>query len=217
MDRSDLDDQSPSRPGIRRYPAGAADRPEDSFSRPGSEGYRIGTAGYPERENEQCEESRPLADISEPFIDLDRFIEPREVARLRLISSDQPIAHDGKAGWAVERMTMNAVWIAGEGQWEVMARSPQAPRDEPGLTDVPEHGGLPVPWSSRPPTPADVEYEARRKARRVQVGLKLTPEQAEILDAAAALFGASRTTLARLLVVRGAREIVAKAPVASSE
>jgi hypothetical protein len=43
------------------------------------------------------------------------------------------------------------------------------------------------------------------------MGLKLAPAQAADLDRAAELFGVSRTTLARMLVMRGAREIVARA------
>ena len=137
---------------------------------------------------------------------------PREVVRLRLLASDQPIAHDGKAGWAVELATQNAVWLPGETQWEVMARGPGAPRDEPGLSDVPEHGGLPAHERVVEMETAELEYEAWRKTRRIQVNLKLAVEQAEMLDEAAELFGASRTTLARMLVVRGAREIVGRAP-----
>jgi hypothetical protein len=93
-------------------------------------------------------------------------------------------------------------------QWDVLERHPGAPRDEPGLTDVPRFGGLPEQVVD------DAELrgaaaEAQRK--RVQIGLKLSHEQADELDDAAERFGVSRTTLARLLVVRGAREIVERA------
>ena len=107
-------------------------------------------------------------------MDLDRFLHPRDAARL--IASDQPIAHEGKAGWAVERATQRAIWIGGSPQWDVLERAAS---------------------------------ESGRK--RVQIGLKLSYEQADELEDAAELFGVSRTTLARLLVVRGAREIVERA------
>jgi hypothetical protein len=181
----------------------------------GTHGYPADTPGYPEDKPEEDHPSgsgppAAAADLDvDPAtaeqLDLERFLHPREAARL--IASDQPIAHEGKAGWAVERSTQRAIWIGGITQWDVLERRPGAPRDEPGLTDLPEHGGLPEP------APADEELargvsESRRK--RVQIGLKLTYEQADELDDAAELFGVSRTTLARLLVVRGAREIVAR-------
>jgi hypothetical protein len=84
---------------------------------------------------------------------------------------------------------------------------PGAVRDEPGLTDLPAHGGLPDP------APGDGELVDRAEGmrKRVQIGLKLSLEQAEELEEAAEMFGVSRTTLARMLVVRGAREIVGRA------
>jgi hypothetical protein len=139
-------------------------------------------------------------------LDLERFLEPSDAAKL--MASDQPVAHDGKAGWAVERSTGKAIWIDGEMQYEVMNRMPGARRDEPGLTDFPEHGGLPTP------APADAELRSDAcgaRHKRVQIGLKLSFEQAEDLEAAAELFGVARTTLARLLVVRGVREILGRA------
>lgn len=170
----------------------------------GTPGYPVDTPGYPVPETEAAVPAP--SDAGGDRFHLKRFLEPREAAKLVL--SDQPIAHEGKAGWAVERATGRAVWLSGERQYDVMARSPGAVRDEPGLSDVPAHGGLPSP------APADTELErdtsgSRRK--RVQIGLKLSFEQADELEEAAELFGVSRTTLARLLVVRGAREIVDRA------
>ena len=150
------------------------------------------------------EEEEAAAEWTE--LDPERFLAPRDSAKL--IPSDQPVAHDGKEGWAVERATGRARWLSGSPQTEVMMRQPGAIRDEPGLTDFPVQGGLPDP------APATAELrataaESRRK--RVQIGLKLTPVQATELDDAAAALGITRTTLARVLVVRGAREIVARA------
>ena len=177
----------------------------------GSPGYPVDTPGYPnenleglhdpgaegESADEDYAESHP--------IDLERFLEPREAAKL--MAPDQPVAHDGKAGWAVERTSGRAIWISGTPQYDVMGRLPGVPRDEPGLTDFPEHGGLPMPA----PPAAELKSEARRERRkRVQIGLKLSFDQAEELEAAAELFGVTRTTLARLLVVRGAREILGR-------
>jgi hypothetical protein len=167
----------------------------------GSPGYPADTRGYPDRESED------LFATDEPWeLDLERFLEPREAARM--ISSDQPIAHEGKAGWAVERSTQRAIWIGGATQWDVLGREPGAPRDEPGLTDLPADGG----FGSPAPAPETIRRHASEVDRkRVQVGLKLSLAQAAELDEAAELFGATRTTLARILVVRGAREIVARA------
>jgi hypothetical protein len=124
------------------------------------------------------------------------------------MTADQPIAHDGKAGWAVERDTGRAIWLSGTPQYEVMSRSPRAVRDEPGLTDLPAHGGLPDPA----PGAAELEREASdAKRKRVQIGLKLSLPQADELEEAAHRYGVSRTTLARMLVVRGAREILDRA------
>jgi hypothetical protein len=85
---------------------------------------------------------------------------------------------------------------------------PGAVRDEPGLTDLPANGGLPDPA----PSPGTIRrHAAESERKRVQIGLKLSRLEADDLDEAAELFGVRRTTLARLLVVRGAREILARA------
>ncbi|CAN5220087.1 hypothetical protein BH24ACT23_BH24ACT23_09950 [soil metagenome] len=171
----------------------------------GSAGYSADTGGYPILDSEGVVPGSPEA----WELDLECFQDPREVVRLRLFTSDQPIAHDGKAGWAVERETGKAVWIDGEPQLEVMTRSPGAPRDEPGLTDLPAHGGLPEPADTRELAAPLSDADDRR---RVQIGLKLTLAQGRELDAAAEVFGVRRTTLARLLVVRGVREILRRSP-----
>jgi hypothetical protein len=166
----------------------------------GTQGYPADTPGYPDEDWDEVRSDRP-ADL-----DLERYLEPREAAKL--LPSDQPVAHEGKAGWAVERETGRAIWISGEMQFDVLNRLPGAVRDEPGLTDVPRHGGL-------PDTAVDDEElrseERRGRRRRVQIGLKLTPDQASDLEGAAELYGVTRTTLARLLVVRGIREILDRA------
>jgi hypothetical protein len=179
----------------------------------GTHGYPKGTPGYPNGENEDGargadDPSDAGVAASDPSggIDLDRFLPPREA--VKLFTSDQPIAHDGKAGWAVERATQRAIWLSGTPQYDVMTRSPGAPRDEPGLSDFPAHGGLP----ESAPSEAAIRKEANEAARkRVQIGLKLSPAEASELEEAADAFGVTRTTLARMLVVRGAREIVARA------
>jgi len=147
--------------------------------------------------------------VDEWIFDYERFMDPREVAKQRLLTADQPIAHDGKGGWAVDRSTGTAEWMGGEMQWDVMMREPYSKRDEPGLVDVPEHGGLPSP---APPDGEIARMSDNEARRRVQIGLKLSLDQADELGRAAELFGVTRTTLARLLVVRGAREIVGRAP-----
>lgn len=170
----------------------------------GSQGYSAGTQGYPNDEEEpQASVPQPAEDHSAGDPDPSIYLSPREAARL--MTPDQPVAHAGKAGWAVERATGRAVEMAGEIQWDVLMREPGAPRDEPGLTDVPGHGGLPAPGSA---DKAAHSMEPRRR-KRAQIGLKLSLEQADLLNEAAAMFGVSRSTLARMLVVRGAREIVA--------
>ena len=166
----------------------------------GTQGYPPDTRGYPD---EDLEDSRETAGEEAWELDLERFLEPREAAKL--IASDQPVAHEGKAGWAVERSTQRAVWISGETQWDVIAREPGTPRDEPGLTDLPAHGGF---GEAAPAEGAIRRHVAEASRKRVQLGLKLSRSQAAELDAAAELFGVPRTTLARMLVVRGAREIV---------
>ena len=161
---------------------------------PGSPGYPTDTPGYPD--------SASTDPLPREF-DAERFLSPREA--LKLIPPDQPVAHDGKAGWGVERATGRAIWISGAPQYDVLNRMPGVLRDEPGLTDFPAHGGLPAP------APADGELRSeadRERRKRVQIGLKLSFDQAEDLEAAAELFGVTRTTMARLLVVRGAREIL---------
>ena len=176
----------------------------------GSRGCPVDTPGYPNDDSEDPNGSEATAGdqaTSGHPLDLRRFLEPRVAAKQ--LASDQPIAHDGKAGWAVERSTGRAIWIGGTPQWEVMNRRPGAPRDEPGLTDFPADGGLPA----AAPGDAALADEARRSRRkRVQIGLKLSLEEGEELEAAAELFGVRRTTLARLLVVRGAREILGRSP-----
>ena len=186
-----------------------------------------GTEGYPEvAEAVPVDtEEYPESDKEDPWpLDLERYMDPKEVARRRMLATDQPIAHDGKGGWAVEISSGRAVWITGETQWEVMAREPGTPRDEPGLTDVPRQGGPPKSPASTLGLPAQgsdlpdaLAYEKKRSKSRVQIGLKLTLEQGEDLVRAADLFGVPRTTLARLLVVRGAREILGGASGGHSE
>jgi hypothetical protein len=168
----------------------------------GTQGYPSGTRGYPDRDPERCDRA---PDDLDQGIDITRFLPPREAARF--LPSDQPVAHDGKAGWALERGTRRAIWLPGEIQYDVLNRLPGAPRDEPGLTDVPAHGGLPDPAPSEDALRSHAR-EADRK--RVQIGLKLTTSQAADLERAAELFGMTRTTMARLLVVRGASEILAR-------
>ena len=166
----------------------------------GTRGYPADTPGYPDEEPDALSSGDPEE------LDLERYLEPREAAKH--FPSDQPVAHEGKAGWAVERGTGRAIWIGGEMQFDVLNRLPGAVRDEPGLTDVPHHGGLPDPRVDH----EELRDEERRgRRRRVQIGLKLTPDQANDLEEAAAVYNLTRTTLARLLVVRGVREILARA------
>ena len=78
------------------------------------------------------------------------------------------------------------------------------------MTDFPQHGGLPEP------APADDTVVRETRPRRgrgsdAQIGIRLSIEQAEELEEAAEMFGVARTTLARMLIVRGAREIVERA------
>ena len=116
-----------------------------SNSKLGTHGNPADTPGYPNDETEDLES-----------FDLERFLEPREAAKL--MTADQPIAHDGKAGWAVERETGRAIWLSGTPQYEVMSRSPRAVRDEPGLTDLPTteasriQGRKRRGFSGKPPT-----------------------------------------------------------------
>ena len=180
----------------------------------GTPGYQSSTPGYP---NADSEPSLPVpsADDDEdededeevPYdLDLEIHLPPREAAKY--FASSQPVAHDGKAGWAVVRADGRAVWIGGETQFDVMMRGYGAPRDEPGLTDLPAGGGLPDP---APPVAALEADAAGARARRVQINLKLAPGDAAELERAAELFGVPRTTLARILVNRGAREILDRA------
>lgn len=197
------------------YPDDVAEAMDASRHPTDAPGYPPDTPGYPDEDVEAAAEtpSEPERGPDPPEgagggemvqgVDVTRFLPPRDAVRWS--ASDQPIAHDGKAGWAVERATGKAVWLSGEPQYDVMNRPFGALRDEPGLTHVPAHGGLPEPAPTHEVLASSTK-EARRK--RVQIGLKLTRSQAAELEQAAELFGVTRTTLARLLVVRGACEIV---------
>lgn len=189
--------------GLPNHEVGTPGYPPDTRGYPNQDSERPSVPASPGRNEREDKEEQEGTENAVPALDLERFLKPREAAKL--MAADQPVAHDGKAGWAVERATGRAIWIPGTPQYEVMARNPGARRDEPGLTDFPEHGGLPTPA----PDSEELRSEARRERRkRVQIGLKLSLDQAEDLEAAAELFGVTRTTLARLLVVRGAREIL---------
>ncbi len=113
----------------------------------GTPGYPTDTPGYPRfvEGGDGLSEDGADGGVDEWIFDYERFMNPREVAKQRLLTADQPIAHDGKGGWAVDRSTGTAEWMGGEMQWDVMMREPYSKRDEPGLVDIPEHGGLPSP------------------------------------------------------------------------
>lgn len=169
------------------------------------------TAGYPEKETEHGAHDDAVNEPeTEWHLDLDIYLEPREVADRKLVANNWAIAHDGKEGWAYNRKTGKLDYIKGEPQWDVVARDPYEPRDEPGLTDLPAEGGLPSHVAAETVT-GEAGLSDLRERRRVQIGLKLSRDQAAELEQAAELFGLKRTAMARLLVVRGAREIVAKA------
>lgn len=135
------------------------------------------------------------------------YLPPKETAAM--VPARIPVAHDGRAGVAADRATGRLVDLPGEIQWEVLALGDFVTRRiEPAFTDSPAHGGLPDPSVIAQGVNGVVE----RERRRVQIGLKLSPADARLLDEAACCVGVTRTTLARMLVVTGAREIAARAP-----
>lgn len=191
--------------------AAARRREVDGSSDVASPGYQGDSPGYQDREDDAIDvagepQERPSGWDPEVHID------PEE-ARERLgVTHGVPVAGPGLAGMAIERRTGKMLHVGGRVQWEVLA--------EPLLGPTADQQRWSNDAADRAAQDLAEDAEALREEvgraprgrRPWQVNVRLDDREREVVDSAARLCGVPRTTLARVLLLRGSEAILADSP-----